>query len=366
MNSTEGESQQKERILVTGASGYLAGHICKALLLQGYRVRGSVRSIASKRSAHLQAPSPLGVKGGEIELVELDLTRDKGWTAAAEGCDAVLHVASPLPMDVGYFTDPSIIEEAREGTLRCLEAAAAAGVRRVVLTSSLAATLYPTGDPRDPLDAHAPPIDESCWTPTDQWERLGSYHCSKAAAERAAWDFVEARGEHCFELVTINPSVVIGPLLTPSVRASIALFYRIVAGKLPALPKGPILSPYVDVRDVADAHLEALRRPEAAGRRYLVHHQHVELRALLDTLAPEYRSRGVPWPRWNLPRWLIRALSIVSDDAKMLHLMLQNSAAEVRAIDGSRATRELGIHYRSISTAVRDTLDSLIDLKKRD
>ena len=353
---------QKERVLVTGASGYIAGHICRELLKRGYRVRGSVRDRESAKAAHLRGEQPLGIEGAALELVELDLRSDEGWAEAAEGCALVIHAASPLPLDVGYFTDPTIIEEAREGTLRCLRAAAG-HARRVVLTSSLAALLYPSGDPRDPLKVDAPPIDESGWTPTDQWETLGSYHCSKAAAERAAWDFQESlAAEERFELVAINPSVVIGPLLSPSVRASVALFYRLAAGKLPGLPSGKILSPYVDVRDVAEAHVEALERSDVDGRRYILHHAHCELRALLEKIEPDYRARGLPWPRWNIPRWLIRLLALFSDDAKLLKLMLENSADEVRAIDGSRATRELGVRYRDLERAVRETLDSLIEL----
>ena len=177
-------SSNKPLVLVTGASGYIASHCVKEMLENGYRVRGTVRSLGDKRKvAHLQAMTD----GASLELVEADLTREEGWADAVEGCEYVLHVASPFPATVPE-DENELIGPAVEGTRRVLAAAAATGtVRRVVLTSSVAAIAFGHEDDAGKV------YTEEDWSDV---ERCDPYPKSKTLAERAAWDFVDAMPRH--------------------------------------------------------------------------------------------------------------------------------------------------------------------------
>ena len=132
------DSNVDTTVLVTGASGFIALHCVKQLLEAGYRVRGTIRTPA--REASLRATLAKHLEADDrLSFVEANLDSDDGWAAAAEGCRYVLHVASPLPKEAPKHEDELIVP-AREGSLRVLRAAKAAGVERVVLTSSLAAS----------------------------------------------------------------------------------------------------------------------------------------------------------------------------------------------------------------------------------
>ena len=192
-------------VLVTGASGFIGLHCVLQLLKEGYRVRGTIRSqgraneVREAMSAHLDADVVT-----RLELVEADLSRDDGWEDAARGCTYVLHVASPFPNRVPEHED-ELIKPAKEGTLRVLRAAADAGVRRVVLTSSLAAVSG--GHPHD----NSRVFTEEDWSIVDA---CPPYPKSKTLAELAAWEFVDGlEGDAPMELSVINPGAVLGPVL---------------------------------------------------------------------------------------------------------------------------------------------------------
>ncbi len=165
-------------VLVTGASGFIGLHCVRELLENGYRVRGTVRSLA--REPKLRAALAKHVDTSKFELVTADLMHDDGWAEAMRGCRYVWHVASPVPNAPPKHEDDLIIP-AREGTLRVLRAASEAGVERVVLTSSIAAVSE--GYPRDPSRV----FNEDDWSILDG--EVSAYDKSKTLAERAAWDF---------------------------------------------------------------------------------------------------------------------------------------------------------------------------------
>lgn len=245
-----------DKVLVTGGSGFLAGHCILSLLQAGYRVRTTLRKPAGE-AALRQALAGAGFDAGDrLEIAICDLTDDAGWDAAAAGCTHVLHVASPLPATLPKDED-ELIKPAREGALRVLRAAHRSGVRRVVLTSSFAAIGYGR--------AVARPYDERDWTDTAA-SGLAAYPKSKTLAERAAWDFVDGEGRG-LELAVVNPVGIFGPLLGPDLSASILLVQAMLEGKLKALPR--LMFGVVDVRDVAGLHLRAMTDPAAAGERFL-------------------------------------------------------------------------------------------------
>lgn len=247
----------KERVLVTGGSGFLAGHCITQLLGAGYQVRTSVRNL--DRTSMLRAVLSPGDAAPQHELafVKADLNSDSGWVEAVAGCDYVLHVASPFPATVPR-DENELIRPAREGTLRVLRASRDAGVRRVVLTSSFAAIGYGHAE-------RAAPFTEADWTNVDA-PRTSAYAKSKTLAERAAWDFMAAEGGE-LELSVINPVAVFGPLLGPEVPTSVGLLKRMLSGAVPGWPR--LQFGVVDVRDVAELHLRAMTEPAASGERFL-------------------------------------------------------------------------------------------------
>jgi nucleoside-diphosphate-sugar epimerase len=243
-------------VLVTGGSGFVGSRTIGRLLEEGYSVRTTVRSLARESEVRTMLATGGAPPGDRLRFFAADLERDAGWADAVTGCDYVMHVASPFPVGAPRHEDDLIVP-AREGALRVLRAARAAGVRRVVLTSSFAAVGY--GHP-----PRAAPFDETSWT--DLRADVSAYVKSKTLAERAAWDFVTGEGRG-LELSVINPVGILGPVLGPDYASSIVLLRRLLDGSLPACPR--LWLGVVDVRDVADLHLRAMTAPEANGERFL-------------------------------------------------------------------------------------------------
>jgi len=314
-------------VLVTGGSGFLAGHCILALLAAGHEVRTTLRS--PQREGGLRAAlAAAGVDpGARLSVIPADLTADAGWAQAVAGCRHVLHVASPLAAAAPKDED-ELIRPAREGTLRVLRAAHAAGVERVVLTSSFAAIGYGKLLSR--------PYTESDWTDASA-PGLAAYPKSKTLAERAAWDFVDAEGRG-LELAVINPVGIFGPLLGPDMSASILLVKSMLEGRLAALPR--LMFGVVDVRDVADLHLRAMTDPAAAGERFIatagdfMTMQEIA-QALRDRLGPAADKVSTR----VLPDWLVRLVARFSAAARQaatpeLGRSKNASSAKARAMLG--------------------------------
>ncbi|MEU6140707.1 NAD-dependent epimerase/dehydratase family protein [Streptomyces sp. NPDC047081] len=242
-----------ELVLVTGGSGYIAGWCVAELLRRGYDVRTTVRSAARERAV-TDAVSTVVDPAGRLGFAVADLTADEGWEAALKGVDLVLHVASPL----GGSDGADLITPARDGTLRVLRAATAAGVRRVVMTSAANAA-SPSSYATEGV------TDETLWTDPDD-PTLIPYRRSKTVAERAAWDFMAAQNGPT-ELVTVLPGAVFGPILTKENLGSVGIVARMVSGAMPGVPR--IGLEVVDVRDLVDVHIRAMTSPAAAGQRFL-------------------------------------------------------------------------------------------------
>ena len=210
-----------ETVLVTGGSGYIGGWCVAGLLQQGYVVRATVRDLG-KEAAVRAALSKITDPGNRLSVHAANLTADAGWDEAAAGCDYVLHVASPL--GVADPKDPNdLIVPAREGARRAISAAIKAGVKRVVLTSSVAATSKGAGR----ADWTA---DETVWTdPTAP--KVSAYAQSKTLAERAAWELIEA-SDGKTTLATVNPALVLGPVTSNDFSESIQVVERLLSGRV--------------------------------------------------------------------------------------------------------------------------------------
>ena len=319
--------------LVTGGSGFLGAHCINALLTQGYRVRTTVRN-PGKSS---------GIPAG-VQVFAAELTSDAGWNEAVAGCDFVLHTASPFPLVAPEHEDDLIVP-AREGALRVLRAAHAAGVKRVVLTSSFAAIGYGN-------DPHPGIFTENDWS--NPAAEIGTYPKSKTLAERAAWDFVAGAGAG-LELATVNPVAIIGPVLGPRLSTSIQLVQRIASGRMPGLPK--VSMALVDVRDVADLHVLAMTSPQAAGQRFLAT---AGAPLSLRDMAQILRDRlGAKVPLLSLPNWLIRRAARRIPELGDLVPRL----GVIKAPSSAKAIKELGWSPRPIGDSLVETV---LSLKKLD
>lgn len=331
------------RVLVTGATGFVAGHCVAELLAHGYAVRATVRDTAAvDKVAHLRELADR--TGGELEFVAADLDSDAGWDAAMTDCASVLHVASPFPSTPPKDED-ELIRPAVDGTLRVLRAAAAATtVRRVVLTSSIAAVI--AGHDRN---------DATVRTEQD-WSDLTTspaYQKSKTMAERAAWDFVKS--DQQLELVAINPGMVIGPVLRPSVNTSSEVVYRLLANKVPGSPRLGFAT--VDVRDLAVAHRLALEIPGAAGNRYICAGEHIWMRDIARMLADEFNPRGYRVPTRAIPDQLVWLLGRFDRTVRLSLYFLGRR----ELLSSAKAELELGWTMRPTRDSIVDTATSLIE-----
>jgi len=287
-----------ERVLVTGGSGFVAGHCLVQLLRASFRVRTTLRS--PQREAEVRAMVAAGgADPAPLEFAVADLTSDAGWAAAAAGCRHVLHVASPFPLQAPRDADELIVP-ARDGALRVLRAARDAGAKRVVLTSSFAAVGY--GIPYT-----GRPFTETDWSDAANPE-VAAYARSKTLAERAAWDFI-AREGGALELATVNPVGVFGPALGKDISTSMEIVRRLMNGELPGLPN--MVFGVVDVRDVADLHLRAMTDPAARGERFLaVAGDFMSMAEIAAALRERLGAKARRVPTRRLPDWLLRVAAL--------------------------------------------------------
>lgn len=246
------------RVLVTGGSGFIAGHCILQLLERGYLVRTTVRSLDREDAVRAVLADAGMVNADNLHFVAADLLGDEGWAEAVTDVDFVLHVASPV--QPGHVeNEDDLIRPAREGALRVLRAARDAGVKRVVLTSAFHAVSW-----GHPHTDHV--FTEADWTVLDG-PGVDAYGRSKTLAERAAWDFIADEGG-ALELATVLPVAVMGPVMGSDISGANHIVQRMLAGGMPAFPN--IFIPVVDVRDVADAHILAMTADGAAGERFLI------------------------------------------------------------------------------------------------
>lgn len=248
-----------EKVLVTGASGFIAEHCIIELLKNGYSVKGSLRSM--NREQEVRDAVKTETDDTKLEFCKLDLLEDDGWEDAMWDCDYLMHVASPFVIE-----DPKdeneLIKPAKEGTLRALNAAKKAGIKRVVLTSSVAA-----------VNSHmmSGTSDHTTWTDINS-KYVTPYQKSKTIAEKAAWDFYNNQdNSNKMEMAVINPGGVMGPQLGNDLGgASTQIVSQLISGKFPMIPA--LSFPFIDVRDVAILHLKAMTTPEADGKRFIAAH----------------------------------------------------------------------------------------------
>ena len=337
-------SDERGLVLVTGGSGYLAGFCIARLLQEGWAVRTTVRQLSREpevRARIAQLVEPVG----RLAFVAADLAADAGWAEAVAGCAYVLHVASPLPA-INPRDDEELVRPARDGALRVLRLSRDAGVRRVVMTASTASIAYGRG-------GRSEPFTEADWSDETNRADSSAYERSKTIAERAAWDFMRREGG-ALELATINPGLILGPVLGSDFSASVESVKKLMDGSLPGIPR--FGWPLVDVRDVADLHYRAMLDPAAAGERFIAagpFYWMADIARVLRSRLPE-RARRVPTRA--LPDWLVRAGSLFDPIVRGRLFEL----GKARPVSSEKAKRLLGWSPRPNDEAIVATAESLI------
>ncbi len=335
------------KVLVTGGSGFVGGHVILQLLEAGHEVRTTIRSL-TKEQAVRDTLAHAGAAGlDRLAFVAADLMKDDGWADAVAGCEFVQHVASPFPIAQPKDED-ELIRPAVDGTLRVLRAARDAEVKRVVLTSSFAAIGYGHGD-------QATAYTEADWTDVNG-PAVQPYMKSKTLAERAAWDFIEREGNG-LELAVINPVGIFGPVLNEDLSTSIEIIKRMLEGGLPGAPR--LYFGVVDVRDVAGMQIKAMTAPEAKGERFLavagepvsIHDMSVILQQGMGDKAAKAKLR-------QIPDWLMRVMALFNPLAREAGPRLGIRAAASNA----KARDVLGWQFRSNEEAIVASGESLIRL----
>lgn len=332
-----------ETVLVTGGSGYLGGWCLVELLGRGYEVRTTVRDLGREGEVR-EAVSTGGQSGDALSVLAADLTADDGWDEAVAGCDYVLHVASPFP-PVQPKDPDELIVPAREGTRRVLRAAFAAGVKRVVVTSSVAAI---AGGARTPG-----PLTEADWTNLD-FPGLSPYVRSKTIAERAAWELAREQGME-ERLATVNPGAIVGPLLGRDASYSLEAVKRLLKG-MPGVPK--IGFSFVDVRDVADLHLRAMLSPEAAGERFIAVAEFLWMAEVAAALRRELGDDAAKVPTRGVPDLLVRAMALFDPSVRSI----TNQLGKKLTYSNEKAQTVLGWSPRPLERTIAETGRSMVEL----
>lgn len=337
-----------KKVLLTGASGYIGKHIALRLLADGYQVRASVRNSAKAKEVHSAMLSHLP-DGFDLEkklsFVELDLESDQGWSSALNGMDVLIHSASPFPISAPK-DENELIRPAVEGTLRALKAAHEARVKRVVLTSSVAA-IYGNN-----LPAGKREFDETVWSDPNHIVGRAAYTKSKTLAEKAAWDYIEAEAKE-IKLTTVNPVLVIGAPLDRQFGSSVSIVQRILNGKDPMLPD--ISFSLVDVRDVAEMHVKAIGSEEAEGQRFIAsagHRTFVEIAKVLKAAFPKRKISTT-----KAPRLIIRLLALFDGEVKAVLPTLGKHIG----VNSNKAKTVLGIDFVAVEESLVETANYLVD-----
>ncbi|KAJ3669437.1 hypothetical protein LUZ60_011387 [Juncus effusus] len=316
------EGREAETVCVTGGSGFIGSWVVRLLLQRGYSVHATVKNLEDKAETdHLRA---LDRASERLKLFAIDLLDAKSLYKAIEGTVGVFHLASPCIVDRVHDPQSQLLDPAVKGTLNVLRAAKEIGAKRVVITSSISAIVPSPDWPADKVK------DESCWTDVEYCKKNEVwYSASKTMAEKAAWEFSKENG---LDIVVINPGIVLGPVIPPSLNSSMSILNRLLEGcaeEYADIYMGP-----VHVEDVALAHILLYENPSASGRHLCVESiaHWSDFTAKVAELYPQYK---VP----KLPK--------------------DTQPGLLRAKDPAKKLIALGVEFKSTEKIIKDSMESL-------
>lgn len=344
LSSLDNKPKVKNEVCVTGASGFIASHTIEQLLELDYEVRGTVRSLEdTKKYHHL-----LQFHGAQkrLQLFQADLLDANAFDFVIDGVTTVMHMASPYTLSVD---DPKkdLVAPAVEGTLNVLNSCMKyESVKRVVLTSSMAAI---TDEPGNTI------LTEKDWNTKSSLTR-NPYFYSKTQAERAAWAFMKDNSPH-FDLVVINPYVVIGPSFSPRLNESNKIFINLLDGTFPAI--FALTFGLVDVRDVAKAHILAMEISGASGR-YICAADTLSMREIVDILQDAGFGKD-KLPQTRLDHSVGNRLAKLTSytQPKGVGSFIRSHVGRIPRYSHKKIVSELGVSFRNIHQSMFDTLDDL-------
>ena len=342
--------QHAAPILVTGATGYIASWVIKNLLELGHTVHATVRDLNKKHSfAHLDKIA--AETAGTLKLFKANLLEPHSFDEAMQGCEIVLHMASPFV--VSNFKDAvkDIIEPAILGTENVLNSVnKTESVKRVIVTSSIAATY---GDAIDIQHTAKNEFDESHWNTTSSATHQ-PYPYSKVIAERKAWEMQKAQQR--WDLVCINPALVLGPSLTANTQSGSVEVLQQFANGMTLLGVPPMWNGIVDVRDVAEAHVHAAFNPKAEGR-YIISGGTLSLLEMGKILRQNFGPK-FPFPRNKLPKAAFKLFGPLAGFSKSF---VELNMGYPIYFNASKSQQEFGMKYRNIETSLIEHFQQLLD-----
>ncbi|OKL58295.1 hypothetical protein UA08_06439 [Talaromyces atroroseus] len=339
-------ASKEHLILLTGASGFVGGHILHSLLAEGYNVRCTVRSessAASIRNTHSASSNQLSF------ATVTDFTHPDAFDDAVQGVSGIIHTASPFLLQSNDHEN-DLVKPAIQGTVHLLQAAykhAGPQLYRVIVTSSFAAIL-------DMEKGYRPgyTYTDTDWNPASYEQAVSNsstafaYCASKKLAEKAAWDFVESTSpKPSFALTTMCPPWILGPNIDANIslshlNESTQTIYQLINGSL-STPPPTDFAGFADVRDVAEAHLKAYQNPEAAGQRFLISRGNFNYQTACDIIResfPQLASEG------KVPEGTPGA----------------GEKEAVYRVDSSKSTAVLGIEYTPLKQTLKDCVSQLL------
>ena len=326
-----------EKVLVTGSTGFIGLHCIHQLIEKGYSVNGTLRS-KSREEEVRSSLKEANLSDANLNLYECDLMSDDGWEKAIDGCDYVLHIASPFINGLPDHED-DLIKPALTGTQRILKLSAKnPQIKKIIITSSFAAV----GDTFNGQTV----FNESDWSDPNN-NKISAYNKSKTLAEKSAWDFMESNPS--FKLTVINPVGVIGPMLSDDIGTSNLFVKKILDGSTPGNPGLHI--GFVDVRDVARAHVDSIKNEKSDNKRIILSKDEIWVSELSEIL----RNLGYKAPKRNIPKWLITVLSLFDKQLGGLIPMI----GKVRNIESSIFSEVFDWELISIEESAKVTAEQL-------
>lgn len=335
-------------VMVTGATGYVAGRLVEKLLQEGITVHAAVRNPDNKEKNkyldELAAKLP-----GEIKYFKTDLLAEGSYDEAAKGCELIFHTASPFSLSI-KDAQKDLVDPALKGTQNVLNSATKSGsVKRVVVTSSCAA-IY--GDNIDTLKMPNQTLTEAIWNTSSSLDHQ-PYSYSKTLAEKEAWKMAAEQDQ--WDLVTINPSLVVGPGINPHATSETFEIMKMLGNGDMKMGAPDFRIGAVDVRDLAIAHYNGGFTPEAEGR-HIVSAENTSFLSLAEMLSKKFPNH--PLPKRKLPKFLVW---LAGPSQGMPRKMVSRNIGHPWRADNTKSREKLGVNYRPMEETITDFFEHLIE-----